>query len=71
MARRTEATNWNIVVKDETGAMVSIDYECPYCGYSNAELISVGASNLDALDYSWETDQECSVCGKAVIVVCQ
>lgn len=71
MAKRTRATSWELVVgKDETGAMVSIDYKCPYCGYDAGELIFVGASNVDKLDNSWETDQTCPICYKKVIVEC-
>ena len=70
MAKHATATNWEVVVRDETGAMVNIDYVCPHCGYSTGNLISIGASNLWYLDGSWETDQECEVCGKAVTIGC-
>lgn len=70
MAKRTTATNWEVIVRDETGAMVNIDYVCPHCGYSTGELISIGASGVDCLDGAWETDQECGICGESVTIVC-
>lgn len=70
MAKRTTATNWEVIVRDETRAMVNIDYVCPHCGYSTGELISIGASGVDCLDGSWETDQECGICGESVTIVC-
>lgn len=45
MAKRATATNWEVVVKDDEGAMVNIDFNCPYCGYSTGVLISVGSVN--------------------------
>jgi len=71
MAKRTTATNWEIVVRDEGGALVNIDYVCPNCGYSTGELISIGAANADCLDGPWETDQVCGICGKDVIIACE
>ena len=70
VSKRTDATNWEVISRDETGAMVNIDYVCPHCGYSTGELILVGAGNVGCLDGSWETDQECGICGEAVIIVC-
>lgn len=72
MAKRTRATSWELVGgKDETGAMVNIDYKCPYCGYDTGNLIFVGSSNVDKIDEPWETDQVCPVCDKDVIVECR
>ena len=70
MAKSTTATNWEIVVRDENGAMVNIDYVCPHCGCSTGNFISVGASNVNCLDGSWETDQECGICGESVTIAC-
>ena len=70
MHKRTTATSWEIIVRDETGAMVNIDYVCPHCGYATGELINVGASNVDKLDGSWETDQVCGICNENVTIVC-
>ena len=70
MAKTTRATNWDVIGRDATGAMVNIDYVCPYCGYSTGELISIGADKVDALDGSWATDQECGICGKTVTIEC-
>ena len=70
MAKRTTATNWEVVVRDAGGAMVNIDYVCPHCGYSTGNFILIGASSVGCLDGSWETDQECEVCGKKVTIAC-
>lgn len=70
MVKRTTATNWEVIVRDETGAMVNIDYVCPHCGYSTGELISIGASGVDCLDGPWETDHKCGICCKSVIIAC-
>lgn len=70
MARRTTATSWEVITRDDEGAMVNIDYVCPHCGYSTGALISIGASSVSCLDGSWETDQTCAICNKDVIVEC-
>lgn len=57
MAKKTIATNWVVIAKDETGAMVNIDYTCPYCHYNTGELISIGAGDVDKIDSGFETDQ--------------
>ena len=70
MAKRCTATNWTVVTKDATGAFVSISFSCPYCHFDTGELILIGASNLDKIDSSFETDQVCEICGKDVIIEC-
>ena len=45
MAKRATATNWEVVVKDDEGAMVNIDFNCPYCGYSTGVLILLPSSS--------------------------
>lgn len=70
MPKRTTATNWEVIVRDEDGAIVNIDFVCPHCGYAPGALISVGAGSVGCLDGSWETDQICSVCNEEVTVVC-
>ena len=70
MSKTTIATNWEIITRDETGATVNIDYVCPHCGFSTGEFILVGASNVDCLDGSWETDQICPICEKKVTIQC-
>ena len=70
MNHRTTATSWEIVTRDNTGAMVNIDYICPHCGFSTGNFILVGASNVDKLDGPWETDQICEVCDKEVTIEC-
>ena len=71
MAKRVTATNWEVIGKDETGAMVNIDYTCPYCHYATGELISIGASNVGKVDSGFETDQVCGICDKDVIIECR
>lgn len=71
MAKRTIATNLEVIVKDETGAMVNIDYTCSYCRYNTGELIKIGAGDVDKIDSVFETDQVCGVCEKDVIIECQ
>ena len=70
MSRRTTATSWEIIGRDNTGAMVNINYVCPHCGFSTGNFISIGAENVDKLDGSWETDQICEVCDKNVTIEC-
>lgn len=57
--------------KDETRAFISLDYNCPYCHYHNAELILIGASGVPTTDSNFETDQVCGICSKEVIVECR
>lgn len=71
MSKRTIATSWEVTIRDETGAMVNIGYTCPYCHYDTGELISIGAGDRDKIDSGFETDQECSICGEAIIVECR
>lgn len=71
MAKRTIATKWEVIVKDETGAMVNIDYSCPYCHYNTGELIVIGASDVEKIDSCFETDQVCGICGKDLIIECR
>jgi hypothetical protein len=60
MVKRTIATNWvEIVKRDETAALVNIDYSCPYCHMSTGEIILIGASNFNKIDSGFETDQVC------------
>lgn len=67
MAERTTATSWSYVTeRDDTGAMIDLNFACPHCDYPTGEVIFVGPDN--DLDGSWETDQVCGVCDKDVIV---
>lgn len=66
MGIRTVATSWEVISKDETGAMVNIDYTCPNCNYDTGELILVGACNVDKIDDGFETDQVCGICDQEV-----
>jgi hypothetical protein len=68
MAKRTTATSVDYFSRDDTGAMVGLNYECPHCHYSTGELIFVGTSGLGALDSGFETDQVCGVCDGEVTI---
>ena len=70
MAKTTTATSWEVIGRDATGAMVNIDFVCPYCGTNTGELISVGADKVNALDGPWASERECGYCGKTVTVEC-
>jgi len=41
MAKRATATNWEVITRDDEGAMVNIDFDCPHCGYSTGVFIMV------------------------------
>jgi hypothetical protein len=71
MAKRTIATNWEVISRDETGAMVNIDYTCPHCHFDTGEMILIGAGNVDKIDSGFETDQVCSVCDEGIIIECR
>lgn len=70
--KSTIATKWDLPVgKDETGALVQIDFICPYCHFNDNQMILIGATNLDKIDNGFETDQVCGICGKKVIIECR
>ena len=71
MAMRTIATNWEVFSKDETGALVNINYTCPNCNFATGDMILIGAGNVDKVDRSFETDQVCGICNKEVIIECR
>lgn len=71
MAERTSATRWEVVVRDETGAMVNIDYICPHCHFATGNFISIGANDISKIDDDWETDQRCEICGEDVTIECR
>lgn len=48
--------DWEVITRDDEGAMVNIDFNCPHCGYATGVFIFVGVSGVDCLDGSWETD---------------
>ena len=70
MVKKAIATKFEVIIKDKTGAMVNIDYICPYCHYNTGELITIGPDNVGKIDNSFETDQICGICEKDVIVQC-
>ena len=70
MAKRVTTTDWEVIIKDETGAMIDLGYTCPYCQLENGGIISVSPGPDFDYDSGFETDQVCEFCGKDVIVVC-
>lgn len=70
MVRRVTADKWEIISRDDTGAMVNIDYVCPHCHFPTGNFILIGEQNVAKLDEPWETDQTCEVCGNDVIIEC-
>jgi len=71
MSKRTNATDFTILGKDETGATIDLGYICPYCHNSNGGVIFTGASANNDIDSNFETDQICDWCGKDIIVECR
>ena len=71
MAKKVRATKWEVIIQDETGALINIDYKCPYCGFDTGNFISIGASSVSIINGPWETDQTCPVCDKDVIIQCR
>ena len=70
MSKRVTASSWEIVTRDETGAMVDFECTCPNCGEITGELINIGADESDDLDGGFIVDHECGVCGEDLEVVC-
>ena len=70
MPKRTSSTNVSYFSRDDTGVMLSIDYDCPYCHRPTGELIFVGISGIGSIDsgLGFETDQVCGICDKAVTI---
>lgn len=65
--RRIRATDVKIDV-DDTGGLISFDWECPYCHMTNYAFTFSG--NVEALSGDFQTDQECEYCGKSATVEC-
>ena len=42
MVRRVTADKWEIISRDDTGAMVNIDYICPHCHLPTGNFILIG-----------------------------
>lgn len=70
MPRRARATSVSWSSRDETGAIMSIEFDCPYCHFPSGELIYIGPTGVDSVDspHGFETDQVCGICDKPVIV---
>lgn len=71
MSKRTVATNWDLVAKNESGASIDLSYICPYCHFEAGDIIFIGSSNVDKIEGDFETDQVCDICGRNVIVECR
>ena len=71
MAKRTRATNWEVVCRDANGAMVNIDYVCPCCDMDTGELVRIGAHDVNKIDSGWEIDLACDICDNAIVVECR
>lgn len=70
MAERKRADSYEVICRDETGALLSLDYTCPYCEFENHVLTTVKAEETHYLDDKFETDQTCEWCNEEVIVEC-
>ncbi len=68
MAKRTEATSWEDLGRDETGTLINADFTCPKCHCDTGKIILIGAENLDYIDSPFEADVECPECGADIIV---
>lgn len=69
--KKAIATDWTKTAKDETGAMVYVDFVCPYCNNETGELVFIKNSDLDRLNGNFETLPVCDLCGEKAIVECQ
>ena len=59
----------NVQVKlDNTGGLIFVDWECPYCGGYNSGMYY--SSDAKTLSDDFEVDHECDDCGKMVTIVC-
>lgn len=71
MTQRTSTTDWSIIERNKTGAMIDLGYICPHCKLENGGVIFIGVDNVDTIDNGFETDQECDFCGESIIVECR
>ena len=69
MSKRTSTSDFSVLSKDETGALISLGYDCLYCHTNNGKVIHTGANSN--IDNDFETDQRCDFCDKDVIVECR
>lgn len=70
MTKRVKADDYEVIARDETGALLSLDYTRPYCEFENHVLTTVKAEEVHYLDDKIETDQSCEWCNEDVIVEC-
>ncbi len=57
------------VSKDSAGALISVDWVCPYCGMWNPDFFVT--SMVDQMDGDFASDRVCDGCSKEVSIVCQ
>lgn len=65
--KRVRATDVKVDI-DDTGGLISFDWECPYCHMTNYAFTYSG--NVEVVCGDFETDQECDYCGKSATVEC-
>lgn len=70
--RKTAVTNWELIGRDDTGAMATLDYTCPYCGtvIPDFRFFDADTSDLSMFDGDFEFDAKCEWCQKSFIVEC-
>lgn len=71
MSVNVTASSWEIVSRDETGAMVNFECTCPNCGEVTGDVIFIGADSSDEIDSGFAVDHECVVCGEELEVECR
>ena len=55
--------------KDQTGALIKLDWICPHCNYRNPDFFF--SASLTELTSTFEVDRDCDYCGKKVTVICR
>jgi hypothetical protein len=70
MAKRTKATDWEIISRDSECAIVKIEYVCPHCKMNSGNIFTVREPNASEMEGPFETDQICEVCNEEVTVRC-
>jgi len=57
------------VSTDSTAGIISVDWDCPYCGEYNAGFYF--SSKVDILKGDFEIDKECESCNRIVTIECR
>ena len=66
--KRVQGSNVK-VSRDAEGALLTVDWVCPYCGEWNAGFYSYPA--LSKIHGDFEIDHDCDVCGKVSTIECR